>query len=390
MRRVALALMLAAGVAVSGLGPAGAVSSRATAHGPLVAVGYEFACGLATNGLVKCWGSNRDGALGAGAPAQSSVPVAVKGISNAIAISAAEATCALLATGVVKCWGSNQYGVRGDGTTTATGTPTAVTGITTAVAISVSDHACALLKDGTVECWGDNSKGELGSGTTSAYSSIPVAVPGLTNVVAISTGSQLSCAVLADGTARCWGRDSNGALGTGGPPLGKSAVPLPVKGITGAVKLTTGGLSTCALLSNGNVKCWGLNLSGELGNGTRNYGRLPGPILVKKVAHAVSIAMGEDGCAALADGTAKCWGGNYFGTLGTGRPTDGPHTAAVVPRLTHVVSVAMNVESACAVLANGSVHCWGTNNYGQLGDGTISATPSKPVLVKGLSLGTHA
>ena len=145
-----------------------------------------------------------------------------------------------------------------------------------------------------------------------------------------------------------------------------------------------------ALLVNGNVKCWGNNLSGELGNGTRNYGRLPGPILVKKVAKAVSIAMGEAGCAALADGTAKCWGENYFGTLGTARPTDGPHTAAVVPRLTHVESVAMNVESACAVLANGSVHCWGTNNYGQLGNGTTSTELSKPVLVKGLSLGTHA
>lgn len=395
MGRVVRTLVLAtvtATAATAGFGAAGATSSRLAVtrpHGPGIAVGDFFTCGLSTNGTVKCWGDFDDGGSTKGAPRQTSLPVAVKGISGAVAISASAATCVLLSTGGVECWGDNVDGIRGDGTTTSTATPTPVTGITTAVGISVGgDHACAALQDGTIECWGDNGSGELGNGGLGGISSTPVAVQGITNAVGVAAGTQVSCAVLADGTAKCWGRDSFGALGTFGPALGHSSTPVAVKGITGAVKITSGGLTTCVLLSNGNVKCWGENLAGEAGNGSRNYGRLPAPVLVKKVSHAVNVSMAGVGCATLADGTAKCWGSNYFGALGTGLPTNqGPKTAALVPRLARVVSVAAGIESSCAVIADGTARCWGSNDHGQLGNGSTSTGQSKAVLVKGLSLG---
>jgi alpha-tubulin suppressor-like RCC1 family protein len=394
MRRVLLTLVCVLAASTSGLGPAGAATSPVAvtpARGPAIAIGYEFACGLSTSGLVKCWGDLGYGALTAGTPQQSSVPVAIPGISDAVAISASSTTCVLLGTGVVECWGGDNNGLRGDGTTTPTLAPTPVTGITTAVAISVSDHACAVLKNGTIECWGDNTRGELGNGVLGGLSATPVLVQGITNAVAVSTGSQVSCALLADGTARCWGRDSNGALGTFGPALGHSSTPVVVKGISGAVKITSGGGTTCVLLSNGNVKCWGANLSGEAGNGSRNYGRLPAPVLVKKVSKALNVSMNGVGCAALAGGTAKCWGTNYFGSLGTGLPpNEGPKMAALVPRLAHVGSVTAGIDFACAVIADGTARCWGTNDHGQLGNGATSQAPSKAVVVKGLALGKHA
>jgi len=203
----------------------------------------------------------------------------------------------------------------------------------------------------------------------------------------VSTGSQLSCALLADHTIRCWGIDAGGALGTGGPPLGQSTTPVVVQGVTGAVELTTGRLTSCARLSNGNVMCWGSNLTGELGDGTRNYGRHPLPVRVKKVALTVDVSMGADGCVTLADGTVKCWGANNYGTIGNGRRDGTQTTAVTVQRVTGAAAVVSGVDSACAVLADGRVFCWGSNNWGQLGAGTRGNGVSKALLVKNLSLG---
>jgi alpha-tubulin suppressor-like RCC1 family protein len=261
--------------------------------------------------------------------------------------------------------------------------------VTTAVAVSVSGHACAVLKDGGVVCWGANTKGQLGNGEVSEFSNAPVVVKGLTKAVAVTTGSQLSCALRLDRTVWCWGRDSFGALGTGGPPLGKSVTPLRVKDITSAVKISSLGLSTCALLANGNVKCWGANLSGQLGNGSTNYGRLPAPVKVTKVAHAVDISMGGSvGCAALTGGTVKCWGMNLYGMQGTGIPPDGVRHAETVVGVTDAIRVSAGYESACALLADGTARCWGLNAHGELGTGGINTKPRTAVAVKGLSLGT--
>ncbi|MDO8412846.1 MAG: hypothetical protein Q7S51_03530, partial [Gallionellaceae bacterium] len=113
-------------------------------------------------------------------------------------------TCAVLNDGSVRCWGNNSSGKLGDGSTTDSSIPVAVSGISTAVEVSAgSNHSCAVLSDGSVRCWGDNFSGQLGNGST-ARSSTPVAVSGLSTVVAVSAGSSYSCAVLSDGAVRCW------------------------------------------------------------------------------------------------------------------------------------------------------------------------------------------
>ena len=179
---------------------------------------------------------------------------------------------------------------------------------------SHGDHTCALLSDGTAKCWGYNGYGQLGDGTTSNRY-IPVSVSGLTNAVAIASGAYHTCALLSNGTAKCWGLNNYGQLGDGS--TSNRYTPVSVSGLTNAVAIASGEYHTCALLSDGTAKCWGRNNYGQLGDGSTSNRYIP--VSVSGLTNAVAIASGEyHTCALLSDGTAKCWGLNNYGQLGDG------------------------------------------------------------------------
>src|SRR5205823_3502286 len=250
--------------------------------------GAFHSCARFPNGTLQCWGRNSDGQLGA--PATTGVasprPVPVTDITTATVVTGGGYhTCALLQNGTVRCWGQNDYGQLGDGTLTPTivpnRTPVQVFGITTAVVVSAGGfHTCALLADSTIRCWGQNNYGQLGDGTTTnAVSPIttpasprptpmPATVTGITTAVAVEAGALHTCALLRDGTLRCWGDNGYGQLGNGSQRgiYAPSEAPA-VTGITTAVAATSGAEHTCALLRDGRVQCWGRGLFGRLGDG---------------------------------------------------------------------------------------------------------------------------
>ena len=145
--------------------------------------------------------------------------------------------------------------------------PVAVSALSGAVEISASvagGFTCALLGDGTARCWGNNSSGELGDGST-VSSLTPLAVSDLTSAVAISTGFLHACATLSDGTVRCWGFNGHGQLGDGSTV--SSSIPVAVSGLTRAKTISAGSDYACAVLDDLSARCWGSGANGQLGDG---------------------------------------------------------------------------------------------------------------------------
>lgn len=274
-------------------------------------------CALLQEGAVKCWGMNNNGQLGDGTTTDALTPVTVSGITTAMAVAAGRwHTCTLLQDGTVQCWGMNNNGELGDGTTVNRPTPVAATGITTATAVAAGgQNTCALLLDSTVMCWGDNSGGQLGDGTK-IDSSTPVPVNGITTATAISVGSSHACALLIDGMVKCWGNNSRGQLGDG--TTIDSSTPVSVHGITTATSVSAGTLQTCAVLSNSTVQCWGHNAFGELGNGTLDNSSVPVAVTGITTATAISAGNSHTCAVVLSNGDLRCWGGNGSGELGDG------------------------------------------------------------------------
>ena len=287
----------------------------------------EHGCAVLASGAVRCWGAG--GLLGDGTANSSTRPVRVTGIRSAVAVTAGSGhSCALLASGAVRCWGANPYGQLGNGSAGYwSSLPVKVVGIDSAIALGLSwAHSCAVLASGAVQCWGYNFYGQLGNGTTTD-SNVPVTVRGISSAKAVATGDFFNCALLADGTVQCWGHNGFGVLGDGSsPPHANSSVPVPVTGISTAVAITAGAFHACALLSNGSVVCWGYNIYGQLGFvPTTSPSSSSTPVLISEINSPVKLAAGSwHTCALLSDGAMRCWGRDNRGQLGDRRMTEDP------------------------------------------------------------------
>ena len=304
-----------------------------------ITAGDDHSCALLAGGTVRCWGRNASGELGNGTTSDSPVPTAVKTLSTAIGVAAGGAngsgyTCALVDGGTIDCWGRN--GLRQLGVATSAQivpNPITVSTITTATAVAVpaaeGNHTCAVLSGGTLDCWGDNRMGELGIGELAddAGSSIfsPTPVPGVSGVTQVRTGSQFTCALFAEGTVECWGTNAYGELGTSTSSdactPSCSPTPVPVSTLSCVSTISLGGSSSCAVLSNGGLDCWGLNNSGQIGNGTTS--RALRPVAVQyadgtPVSSVASVTVGGGhACALLTSGAVLCFGADQYGQLGS-------------------------------------------------------------------------
>lgn len=296
-------------------------------------------------------------------------------------------TCALTDHGGVKCWGANPYGQLGDGTQIDHYTPAYVNGLTEGViAITAgSTHTCAVTNSGGVKCWGHNNHGQLGDGTT-LDSTTPVDVSGLaSDVTAIDAGNQYTCALMSNGGAKCWGLNYNGLLGDG--TSADRHTPVDVSGLTSGVIAIrgsgAGGGHTCALTDGGGVKCWGWNAYGQLGDGT-TVNRYT-PVQVSGLTSgARDVALGTWSTCAVIDGGVKCWGENEYGQLGDGTTTNRSTPVDVSGLTGGVTALAAGFGYACALTDEGGVKCWGANSAGALGDGTTTNWLT-PVEVSGLA-----
>ena len=281
-------------------------------------------CALTSTGAVKCWGKNNGGQIGDGTTSQRNAPVSVTGLDSGVVGIAAgsEHTCALTAAGAVKCWGASGYGQLGDGTLyTVSSTPLAVIGLAdTVTAISAGDfHTCALTSAGAVWCWGNNTYGQLGDGTVWNDKASPVQVIGLTSgVVAITAGGHHTCAITITGDVKCWGGGSYGELGNGGRIT--QSVPTAVSDLGApAISIEAGVNHVCAITAMDSMKCWGQNSFGQLGDGSSSTSSSVPAMVTNPGVGVMAISAGESHtCAMLTSGDVKCWGFNAWGEVGDG------------------------------------------------------------------------
>lgn len=303
------------------------------------AAGGGHSLGLCSDGTVVSWGLNSNGQLGINSTSQSTVPVSVtvSGVPSTrtvVAVSAgANHSLALGSDGKVVAWGLNTSGQLGDNSTTQRNAPvnvntSAVLSGRTVVAISAGGgHSLALCSDGTVAAWGLNANGQLGNNST-ANSSVPVAVTGGIlagkSAVAISAGANHSLALCSDGTLASWGLNANGQLGDSSTT--QRITPVAVTRTSGALfgkiitMISAGGSHSLALCSDGTVASWGLNTSGQLGNGNNIQSNLPVAVSKTGVLNGRSVFMvsagANHGIAHCTDGTVATWGMGTSGQLG--------------------------------------------------------------------------
>ena len=401
-------------VQVVGLGGSGNLTDISQ-----ITAGSNHTCAVKTDGTAWCWGENGDGQLGNNSTTDKSTPVQVLGLGGSGTLTDVsqiaggnEHSCALKTDGTVWCWGEGSYGRLGVGSTADTRTPVQVLGLggsgnlTGVAQITVAGwYTCALKTDGAVWCWGHNDFGQLGIGVSgvSGARSTPVQVLGLggsgtlTDVFQIAAGGSRVCTVKTDGSAWCWGNNTNGELGIGvSGASGARSTPVQVLGLGGSGTLTdvsqiaANSSHVCAVKTDGSAWCWGRNADSQLGNNSTTNNSTPiqvlGPEGAGKLADVSQITAGYTySCAIKTDGSAWCWGDNDYGQLGNNSIIAKRTPFQVVglggvngtSKLTDVSQITGGYSHTCAVKTDGTVWCWGLNADGQLGIGTtiIKRTP---------------
>ncbi len=368
-----------------------------------LAGGETYFCALIDDGTVRCWGTDLRGSLGrpeldAGADAAAVRPAPVEGLEGVTQLTARQAVCARLDDGTVRCWGSNNFGQLGVRTPPASDTlshpiPTEVPLHEPALRVDTHDMTtCAVLASGKVECWGSTSYAQLARTATGFVAGPDIATKVAPKVVRTTTGT----AITEDAELLTWA----GLLGreVSIQPVDPAFKPMTIPNL-GSVHDVASEVAyvydqaaaayvpaghTCAVIA-GAVYCWGTaSTSGVLCTGVGIAEPVPvrAPMSLDAGVFAQQITVSKrNTCARLTDGSVRCCGADAFGQLGRGTVPDGgatpvePIFVAASAVTGNVVQVALGGDTACALLKDGSVECWGSNVFGQLGNGTRDPAP---------------
>ncbi|PZQ49099.1 MAG: hypothetical protein DI551_00150 [Micavibrio aeruginosavorus] len=347
-----------------------------------ISTGEASSCGVKPDGTAWCWGAADNGQLGNGSAAGNKTsPSRVNGTAGYVQITTGDDfSCGLQSNGAISCWGSDTGGRLGNGAvlTADQTSPSSLSGTGPWIQVSAgTEHACGIKADGTAWCWGVDTNGRLGNGAGSATQEAPSAVDSTSTWTQISAGYDGSCGIKSDGSAWCWGRNNYGQLGNS--TTGTDEVsPFKVSDAGPWVQISRGYESVCGVKLDGSLWCWGRNELGQLGNGAINTTlySIPAPVSNAGPWLDVSVSL-TDGtvCGVQTNGTAWCWGEDDKGQLG-----NGDTLTSSMPVPSRVLdpgpwaTIVAGKEKACGLKTDGSAWCWGTDANGELGNGTAIVT----------------
>jgi len=296
----------------------------------------------------------------------------------------------LRSDGTVWTWGYNSNGQLGDNTTTQHNAAEQVSGLSGIIQVTAGAYHClALSSTGTVVSWGLNSSGQLGDNTTTTRKT-PVnvkktGVTNLTGIVQIWSGGYHNFALDSSGTLWAWGLNSSGQLGDGG--TAQQNVAEALTSLTGSVtQLAAGSYHTLLLTPTGTVEAWGLNAEGQVGNGTTTDQHSPVAVSGLSGVTIAALVGGDEHSVALAsNGTIYAWGYNGNGQIGDNTTTT--RTSPVHLSISGTVTeIEAGYDHTLALKSDGTMWAWGSNSFGELGNGN-SAQSKVPVQVSGISSG---
>ena len=357
-----------------------------------IAAGQTHVCRLNDDGAAYCWGFNVVGQIGDGTRANRELPARVSGDLRFRSIFAgAFHTCGVAEDTRLYCWGGNPAGVLGEVGPVLRTLPALAGPAFALQSVVLGDaHTCALDATGRAFCWGDNGSGQLGvhdlepgcgGGSCSADA---VAVVGQITFARLSAGTQHTCGVTDYGAAYCWGGNGGGQLGNG--TFVRGTTPVLVAGNLRFHSVHAGGSHTCGIALDGTTYCWGLGVSGQLGTDERpdpdSDCCANRPVRVQTDLRFVTVVGGDlHTCALTTRGQAHCWGENNFGQLGNG--------AIFAERVPVEVSgrhrfraLTAGTGTTCAATLNGDTYCWGDNFRFQLGNGARGIRSTVPQRVE--------
>jgi alpha-tubulin suppressor-like RCC1 family protein len=327
------------------------------------------------------------------------MPDAPPGVERATLASGSSFTCASRGDATVACWGTNGDGDLGSPTAGPVKMPTSVSGLAHVASLFGNwEQTFVVLSDGSVSSWGDNDFGALGIGhpvTNSACGPTECELSPTATVIGsqaiLAIGMTHGCTVGPAHVVECWGDNTYGQVGEAPStaetcrfegldyPYPCRRSPQPVPGLTDVVDVSAGWYFSCAVRADGSVWCWGDDQNGQLGSSTsglttchgpNNHACIASPVQVVGVTNATRVlASWGFACALLADGSVSCWGQNDFGQLGNGSTSAIPATSPTpVAGLARATSLSRGTAAhACAVIDDGSVACWGHSSFGEGG-----------------------
>jgi alpha-tubulin suppressor-like RCC1 family protein len=334
-----------------------------------VEVSFLSACALTVNFKLKCWGSNIFGTLGNGLLEESLSPITIDESTNYLSISSGRSEfCGITTSGVLKCWGDNYYGEIGIGTIGEVNTPTIVDpGINYKKVAINGSRICGITTSDELKCWGNNDYGSVGDGTTTNRTA-PVLIDSGVGYSDIALGQQFTCGITISNQRKCWGSNSQGAwFGNNGFASSDHSSPIVVESSTEFDRIFGGETHMCGITSGNQLKCWGSNSFGEVGDG--KIITVKSPLSIDNGTNYQDLSLGEYySCGINSYGRVKCWGRNLEGQLGRGE-------SSILKTPTLSISenkfkkISIGSFYSCGIDINSKVLCWGMNSHGEVGYG---------------------
>ncbi len=347
-----------------------------------IAAGEHNTCAIAASKELFCWGDNTRGQVGVGNTDPQPLPVRVDGGPWAEVTVGQYHVCGLKPDGSLWCWGGNARGQLGVDQSGDKHIPQRVDSdvVQWSSVLAGGKHTCALTANAQLYCWGRGTEGQLGTGEDIDYRAPAAVDVGSLALRSLGLGRDHSCAITSRSELWCWGENISGQLGVG--DQGQRGVPSRVELGEDADSVTAAGSHSCALSTSGDALCFGRNSDGQLGLGDVGSGQHEAPQRLNYALSFDSLEASSRHSCGLEGGLLWCWGSGEFGQLGLGdtEPTPSPRKVEVAEDWR---SIAGGHSHMCGLRSDGTLYCWGSNAVGQLGVGAnveSTALPTRIVL----------